>query len=254
MAAVQMGASERTLRHWENGHSPQAASYPGIIAFLDKEPWPEPATLPQQLRAARWRRGLTIVQAAAVLGVDASTVWWWETGRKPHRREHQVRITEFLASASFEEASATAIDACEGVSRSPMDLGAMLRVRRRELGLSLEAAAALIGADVWTLMHWEHGRHAPTDRFYPSLIRFLGREPWPEPHTLAERIKAERLRRGLSCKQAAAVIQVSPDSISAWEAGRGPRHGIAKAKVEAFLTGSVRPMRTVRKRPHRLGP
>jgi len=90
-------------------------------------------------------------------------------------------------------------------------------------------------------MKWEPNRHVPDDRFYPGIIRFLGREPWPEPLTVADRLRAERLRQGLTCAQAAAVLQAHDASIAAWERGDGPHHQIAKAKVEAFLTGATRP-------------
>lgn len=246
-AAVQMDTSQDTVRKWENGRSPQVGSYPKIIQFLGREPWTEPTSLPEQLRAARWRRGLTIDQAATVLGVDASTMWWWEAGRKPHRREHRAHIARFVMVPSVQEPNASAIG-IEDVPCARPRLGQLLGDRRRELGLTLEAAAERIGANPWTLLYWEHDRHVPTDRFYPALIRFLGREPWPEPVDVAEHLRAERLRRGLSQQQAAAVMQVGRDSVANWEAGRAPRHRLAKAKIEAFLTGGTRPIRQARRR------
>jgi DNA-binding XRE family transcriptional regulator len=95
----------------------------------------------------------------------------------------------------------------------------------------------------WTLLSWEHDRKTPNDRYYPALIKFLGYEPWSVPATTGERLRAERLRRGLSKHQVAAVMQVSGDSISDWENGREPRHNLSKAKIEAFLTGGARPRR-----------
>ena len=98
-----------------------------------------------------------------------------------------------------------------------------------------------MGVSEWTLMHWEHDRHAPMDRFYPALIRFLGREPWPEPKGLGEQLRAERLRRGLSQKQVATILEVDPQSVRDWEAGKLPRHRLSRDKVHAFVTGAVRP-------------
>jgi DNA-binding transcriptional regulator YiaG len=109
----------------------------------------------------------------------------------------------------------------------------------------------VLGANQFTLMNWELNRHVPDDRFYPSLICFLGCDPWPSPRTIGERLRAERLRRGLTCAQAAAVLQVDEGSIAAWERGDGPHHELAKAKVEAFVTGSVRPWRVWRARKAR---
>ncbi len=42
-----------------------------------------PEGLPQQLKAARWRRGLRIEEAAPMLGVVASTLWWWDKAESP---------------------------------------------------------------------------------------------------------------------------------------------------------------------------
>ncbi len=235
-----MDVSERTLRAWENGRTPSVSHYPLIIKFLGREPWPEPEGLPQQLRAARRRRGTRIEEAAPMLGVDASTLWWWEKGRKPHRREHRTRIAEFIGGKGPDRPSDVAVPIHSEPNALP-DLAAWLRDRRHELGLNLSAAAEQIGVNEWTLMHWENEHHAPMDRFYPALIRFLGREPWPEPKTLGEQLRAERLRRGLSQKQAAAILEVDPQSVRDWEAGKSPRHRLSGEKVQAFVTGTVRP-------------
>jgi len=238
-----MDTSEDTLRKWEEGRSPLVAAYPKIIEFLGCDPWPEPTTLAEQIRAARYRRGLRIEDAAKLLRVDPSTLWWWEAGRKPHRIVDRTAIADFVRHKMHGQQEQAAPQEPEQAVEPSLDFGDMLRSRRTELGLTISAAANLIGANSWTLLHWEHNRRAPACRFFPSIIRFLGREPWPEPQTIAERLRAERLRRGLSCLQVAGLIQVDDGSVNAWEAGRGPYHEAAKAKVEAFLTGSARPSR-----------
>lgn len=223
------------------------ASYPKIVEFLGVDPWPEPKTLPQKLQAERYRRGLNVAQAAADLGVDPSTVWWWEAGRRPHLRDHRRRIAAFLVteSAGTEDAHVAALGS-ENAAKV-QTLGEVLRQRRRSLGLTLESAARTLGINLWTLMNWEHDRRIPTDRYYPALIEFLGCEPWPTPASLAEKLRASRLRRGLSQEQAAVVMQVSSDSISDWESGRVPRHHLSLEKIEAFLSGAARPRRRSRK-------
>lgn len=242
-----MGTSERSLTSWEGGRAPHVSSYPRIIEFLGTDPWPEPKTLPQKLQAERYRRGLNVVQAAAVLGVDPSTIWWWEAGRRPHLLDHRRRIAAFLAAkvAGTDDAQVP-VPGLEEETKI-QTLGKLLRQRRRRLGLTLESVVRSLGVNLWTLMNWEHDRRIPTDRYYPALIEFLGCEPWPTPTTLAERLRASRLRRGLSQEQAAAVMQVSPDSISDWESGRVPRHHLSLAKIEAFLSGTVRPRRRSQK-------
>jgi transcriptional regulator with XRE-family HTH domain len=223
--------------------------YPRIIEFLGTDPWPEPETPPQKLQAERYRRGLNVAQAAAVLGVDPSTVWWWEAGRGPHLLDHRRRIAAFLATKSAGPADAHIAAFGSEDEAKVQALGDTVRRRRRYLGLTLEGAARFLGVSPWTLMNWEHDRRIPTDRYYPALIEFLGCEPWPTPATLAERLRASRLRRGLSQEQAAVVMQVSSDSISDWESGRVPRHHLSLAKIDAFLSGAVRP----RRRPQRGG-
>jgi transcriptional regulator with XRE-family HTH domain len=238
IAARKMATSEQAVSRWERGGSPPASSYPGIIAFLGREPWREPTSRREQLIAARRRQGLTAEEAAARLGVDPSTYWRWESGRRPHRLSDRAGCDEFMATPG--NCSIPPPDD-HPTQSSAFDPGAALRERRMELGLSQKVAGATIGASAWTVMNWELGRTMPGDRFYPSLIRFLGREPWPDPVTIAERLRVERLRRGLTCAQAAVVLQVDEASIAAWERGEGPHHGAAKAKVDAFLTGGVRP-------------
>jgi hypothetical protein len=100
--------------------------------------------------------------------------------------------------------------------------------------------------NAWTWLSWETDRRTPNDRYYPALIKFLAYEPWPSPSTTGEHLRAERLRRGLSRQQLAAIMQVDEGSVSAWEDGAEPRHNLSKAKVEAFLTGAVRPRRQPR--------
>ena len=244
-AATRLEVSDGTLRNWERGRAPHVANYPKIIEFLGTHPWPEPKTLPQELRTERYRRGLNVVQAAAVLGVDPSTLWWWEAGRRPHLLDHRRRISAFLANGG---ASAHVSEPKSDDEAKAQTLGESLRQRRRDLATTLENAALSLGVNPWTLMNWEHDRRIPTDRYYPALIEFLGHEPWPVPATLAEKLHAARLRRGLSQEQVAAVMQVSPDSISDWESGRVPRHHLSLAKVDAFIAGAVRPRRTGRRK------
>ncbi|HZL00853.1 MAG TPA: helix-turn-helix domain-containing protein [Caulobacteraceae bacterium] len=246
-AAVRLGTSVHALREWERGRMPQVFAYPKIIEFLGCEPWPDAKTLAEQIRAGRWRRGLRIEDAAKLLAVDPSTLWWWEAGRKPHRLSDRARVAEFVAVPTVAPASQDLAPVDGDRTSQIADIGTLVRRRRMELGLTLESAAKLIGANTWTLLHWEHNHHAPACRFFPSLIRFLGQEPWPEPRSIAARLRAERLRRGLSCLQVAGLLQVDDGSVNAWEAGDGPHHGLARAKVEAFLTGSVRPWRRPRK-------
>jgi DNA-binding XRE family transcriptional regulator len=69
------------------------------------------------------------------------------------------------------------------------------------------------------VLDWENGKQ-PTDRQYPTIILFLGFEPWPAPITLPEKLIAARRRRGLSAKRAACALTVDESTYAGWEAGR----------------------------------
>lgn len=98
-------------------------------------------------------------------------------------------------------------------------LSAKLKRRRLELGLRQVDAASLLGIGENTLVDWERGQSRPTARSYPAIIVFLGFEPWLRPQTLGERLRARRLRSGLSVKQAAKAIGVDELTFGAWEHG-----------------------------------
>ena len=92
-----MGTNEWSLRKWERGRPPTVRFYPGIIRFLGTEPWPEPRTLGERLRAERRRRGLPRADAASLVGVDESTFWRWETDQwKVHSHRCQELVEAFL--------------------------------------------------------------------------------------------------------------------------------------------------------------
>lgn len=232
----------RSLRRWEAGQAPFPRYMPAVIDYLGHDPWPAPMDLAQRLRQARLKQGLTMAQAAGRLGVNEGTVWWWEAGRKPRRRDLKHRLDAFISGPADGDGPPS-ISVLRDESAEAFDLGAAIRSRRRELGLTQESAAAILKVNTWTVLGWEDRRRAPMDRYYPALIRFLGFDPWPAPRTLAERLRAERLRRGLSQEQAARVLQVNAGSISAWEGGKQPRHLLSLAKIDAFLNGGVRPWR-----------
>ncbi|MEO8114266.1 MAG: helix-turn-helix transcriptional regulator, partial [Phenylobacterium sp.] len=87
-AATHLGASWKSLMWWERDNRlPIVSAYPGIIAFLGYEPWPEPCSLAEALLAERRRRGLETCKAAALIGVDEGTWSRWERAEwKPTRR------------------------------------------------------------------------------------------------------------------------------------------------------------------------
>ena len=83
-----MGVDPKTLMWWERDtHEPTIHHWPNVIAYLGYKPWQEPQTLPEKLAAERRLRGLSIVEAALIMGVDEGTFGRWESGEcKPQRR------------------------------------------------------------------------------------------------------------------------------------------------------------------------
>ena len=74
-----------------------------------------------------------------------------------------------------------------------------------------------MGFDEKTLMWWERDERPPYVHAYPTLIHFLGYEPWPAPTCLAEALLAERRRRGLSIERAAHEVGVDEGTWRRWE-------------------------------------
>lgn len=118
-------------------------------------------------------------------------------------------------------------------------LGRQLRRRRRELGLRRVDVALLLSCDEKSLMWWERDMREPVVSFYPAIIRFLEREPWPEPATLAEQLKAERRRRGLSIEDAAKVVGVDEGTYGQWECGAWEPQRRSVLFIERFLNRTL---------------
>jgi len=53
----------------------------------------------------------------------------------------------------------------------------------------------------------------------PTILEYLGYDPFPEPVTLSQRLVAKRRQKGWSIKEAAGVLGVDPSSWGNWECG-----------------------------------
>ena len=102
----------------------------------------------------------------------------------------------------------------------PRTLGEHLLARRRSLGLYQRDVAQLLGVSPDTVLHWEKSQTSPPDRFWLSIIGFLGYEPWPQPETLGEQMAAFRRRQGWSIRHAAENVGVDETTWADWERGR----------------------------------
>jgi len=91
-----------------------------------------------------------------------------------------------------------------------------LRVQR---GLTQYQTARLLKVSSWTIRKWENGHTTPPVAYLPALIRFLGYDPFPQAHTLPERLRAKRRAMGWSIRAAARGIGVDAGAWSDWEEG-----------------------------------
>jgi lambda repressor-like predicted transcriptional regulator len=69
-------------------------------------------------------------------------------------------------------------------------------------------------------MNWEKGRTVPKVYRLPAIIRFLGYNPLPEPHTLPERLIGKRLEQGWSRKVASRHLGIDVSTLRNWEQGK----------------------------------
>jgi transcriptional regulator with XRE-family HTH domain len=116
-------------------------------------------------------------------------------------------------------------------------LGAKLRRRRHELRLFAKDAAEQMSICEEALYKWENDICEPQAHLWPHVIAFLGYEPWPKPITSGERLRAERLRRGLSMKRAALHLDIDEATFGGWERrGRSPTLEL-RAKCDRFIAG-----------------
>jgi len=101
-------------------------------------------------------------------------------------------------------------------------LGEHIRQRRLDLGLQKKQLARQLGVDETTIHNWEGKGVVPALRLMPRIIEFLGNDPSDEhePQSLAERLKVQRKRVGLSRKRLAALLGIDPSNLAGWETGK----------------------------------
>ena len=100
-------------------------------------------------------------------------------------------------------------------------LGDHIRERRLDRGLQKKQFARRLCVDETTIHNWEDKEVVPAIRFIPRIIRFLGHDPTDScgPQSLAERLKVQRERLGLSQKRLAALLRTDQSNLAGWEMG-----------------------------------
>ena len=122
-------------------------------------------------------------------------------------------------------------------------LGDHIRKRRFELRLSQKEAASRLGWSGRTVFNWENGKTKPATESMPSIIGFLGYDPFPEAASLSERLAAVRRANGWTIKQAGEQLGVDEGTWARWEKTAVPwkRHqAIVQIFLEELSTGRPR--------------
>ncbi|HXO43717.1 MAG TPA: helix-turn-helix transcriptional regulator [Thermoanaerobaculia bacterium] len=96
-------------------------------------------------------------------------------------------------------------------------MGEHLRRARLDRGLPQRQVAAAIGCHHASLLNWERGRREPEPRYLPSILRFLGYDPRPEPATFGGQLRAAREAEGLSEATLARRLGLDPGTVAVWE-------------------------------------
>ncbi|HEX3666927.1 MAG TPA: helix-turn-helix domain-containing protein [Rhizomicrobium sp.] len=95
--AKRLGVKVWTYLLWEQDRAqPTVRYYPPIFSFLGYDPFPAPANLAERLASKRRVLGLSIKQAAKLLGVDEGTFSRWESGQWKPRMSGST-VERFMA-------------------------------------------------------------------------------------------------------------------------------------------------------------
>lgn len=103
--AQQIGVTLETMTNWENNHSyPKIKYWPKLIEFLGYDPeWKEGKDLSTALINYRRQHGLKRKFLAEKIGVDETTVLWWERGREVKVIRCKERLEDFLLEAKLHD-------------------------------------------------------------------------------------------------------------------------------------------------------
>ncbi|MHB8432960.1 MAG: helix-turn-helix transcriptional regulator [Candidatus Tyrphobacter sp.] len=104
------------------------------------------------------------------------------------------------------------------------------------LGLTAKELAQRLGISSETLRNWERGKAKTLPvRSLGRIARFLGYDPFPEPTTIPERLRAWRRVKGWSIRRAASFMSIDPTALGSWERGALILHRRHRAVVAGIL-------------------
>ena len=107
---------------------------------------------------------LTQKEVAEKLGVDKTTIQFWENNRVKPSLAQIPKIIEFLGRDPFEAKAES--------------LGDRIYKYRRTHGISQRKLARLVGVDPSTIAAWEMAENLPKRRNLDKLFPILSADPW----------------------------------------------------------------------------
>ena len=243
-AARRMGVAHTTLRSWEVGDvRPQPLQLRRLAGVLGRDVEELRAMAgPDRVRTtrtsggdgasplcrARLHAGLTMTQLAMRLGVASSTISRWENGIRAPAPEYWPRMATALRldpSRLDDLLAGSPPRRSDGV-RLP-GLGQL----RRDRQMTQRAFREVVGIGATAVINWEHGRvRVPADRLdhvanalgvdRATLLRVGAHAP---RRRTRERSLADMRRAvGLTQREMALHLGVSPRTVAHWEAGSRP--------------------------------
>jgi transcriptional regulator with XRE-family HTH domain len=101
----------------------------------------------------------------------------------------------------------------------------------------MEVLADVLGVDPSTVRAWEQRGHRPSPRLHARLAGVLGlpAATAKAEATLSERLRAERLRAGLTQLELADRVGAGQQVVSNWESGKRPPTGKQSAPLSEVL-------------------
>jgi transcriptional regulator with XRE-family HTH domain len=96
----------------------------------------------------------------------------------------------------------------------------------------------IFGVTKCTIQYWETNRVTPAVRFIPRILEFLEYDPTIgiTSESLAERLKAQRRKLGLSRKRLAALLGIDPSNLRGWETGKYRPTRKSLERIDEFLS------------------
>ncbi len=165
-----------------------------------------PKSIGEHLRKRRKDLNLLQREVAALVGVDACTVFNWEAQSVEPNLRAWPAVIQFL-----------------GYDPRPPGgcIGDKLRLYREGLGLSLDDAAKKMGVNPSTVRKWEARSDAQQNHYsVPRIIAFIGYDILGNPASACEQVRYYRLRLGLTQLQLAVDLGTCQRIVSQWEMGK----------------------------------